>query len=217
MIGSNMRFHHGPATIKELLAKGIIGKIISAHMDAGQYLPDWHPWEDYRQMYSASASLGGGVLLDGIHEIELARWIFGEVDAVYSQGGTLSSLEIDTEDTIDILMRMTAGNSVSIHMDYVQRTACRTSKIIGEEGTIVWDINNDVRVFSASDKAWHSYPPPQDYSINQMYLEEMQHFLRYLSGEEQSTLDAHEATRVLEIVLAIKDSMISGDSKSVAV
>jgi predicted dehydrogenase len=212
LVGCNMRFHHGPATIKDLLAENAIGQIISAHLDAGQYLPDWHPWEDYRQLYAANASMGGGVVLDGIHEIDYARWLFGEIDTIYAQGGKLSSLEIDTEETVDILMKTAAGHSVSIHMDYVQRMLSRTCKIIGEEGTISWDINQgEVRLFKAADKEWHSYPNPPDYDINQMYVDELAHFLRCIDGQELPILDVADAARVLEITLAAKESMLSGN------
>ena len=167
-------------------------------------------------MYAAHASMGGGVVLDGIHEIDYARWLFGEVAEVYSQGGKVSSLEIDTEDTVNILMKMTSGFSVSIHMDYIQRISSRTCKIIGEEGTIFWDISQGaVTLFTAGQKTWQSFPEPEGYNINQMYLDEMQHFLNCLAGQEKSTLDVYEAKRVLEIALAIKDSMLSGDPKKV--
>lgn len=212
MVGCNMRFHHGPATIKWLLSQGAIGRLISARLEGGQYLPDWHPWEDYRRGYSANASMGGGAILDGIHEIDCARWLFGEIRQVFCQGGKLSSLEIDTEDTAEILMKVDSGFSVSVHLDYIQRMYCRNYKVIGEEGTINWDINQGgVNLFSASDKKWHSYPVPADYDVNQMYLDEMGHFLSCLLGEEEPNLPIPEARRVLEIALAIKDSMRSGE------
>ena len=43
------------AHVKRLLAENGVGRIIAARVEAGQYLPDWHPWEDYRQSYSARA------------------------------------------------------------------------------------------------------------------------------------------------------------------
>ena len=217
LVACNMRFHHGPATIKRLLDQGAIGTVISAHLDGGQYLPDWHPAEDYRKNYSANSSMGGGVILDGIHEIDYARWLFGEITEVYCQGGKLSSLEIDTEDTADILMKVASGFSVSIHLDYIQRTYWRTCKIVGEEGTIYWDINRgDVGLFAASEKSWSSHASPKGYEINQMYLDEMNHFIGCLNGTENSTQPVSEAKRVLEVTLAIKDSMLSGDKKELA-
>jgi predicted dehydrogenase len=211
LVGCNIRYHHGPAIIKELIEKNAVGKVMSVGIDAGQYLPDWHPWEDYREMYSAKSSLGGGVILDGIHEIDYARWMFGEVSEVYAQGGKLSSMEIDTEDSVNILMRMAAGFTVSIHMDYIQRHYWRTCKVIGEEGTIYWDISQGtVRLYTAASGQWESFDQPEDYNINQMYLDEMQHFFRCLDGSETSAMDIGEARRVLEITLAVKESMLSG-------
>ena len=211
LVGCNIRYHHGPAIIKELIEKNAVGKVMSVGIDAGQYLPDWHPWEDYREMYSAKSSLGGGVILDGIHEIDYARWMFGEVSEVYAQGGKLSSMEIDTEDSVNILMRMAAGFTVSIHMDYIQRRYWRTCKVIGEEGTIYWDISQGtVRLYTAASGQWESFDQPEDYNINQMYLDEMQHFFNCLDGRETSAMDIGEARRVLEITLAVKESMLSG-------
>jgi len=216
LVGCNMRFHHGPATIKKLLDQGTIGQIINAHLEMGQYLPDWHPHEDYRQMYSAKASMGGGVVLDGIHEIDYARWHLGEVDEVCSQGGKVSSLEIDTEDTVDILMKMAAGFTVSIHLDYVQRSHTRTCKVVGSEGTISWDMaHGEVRMFTAARQQWQTFPQPEGYDNDQMYIDEMQHFLNCLAGDEQPSLDVSEGKRVLELALAIKQSMTSGEPQNV--
>jgi len=213
MVGCNMRFHHGPATIKNLLNESVVGRIISVRLDAGFYLPDWHPYEDYRNGYSAKASMGGGVILDGIHEIDYARWMFGEIKQVYCQGGKRSSLEIDTEDTVDVLMKVEAGFNVSLHMDYIQRVYCRTCKVIGEEGTLSWDMTRgEVSLFSGDDKSWSSHPAPAGYDINQMYLDEMKHFLSALRGEHAPASPIPEAQRVLAITLAIKESMLCGES-----
>lgn len=216
LVGCNMRFHHGPATIKRVLHENVVGPVVTALLDAGQYLPDWHPDRDYRQEYSANRSGGGGVILDGIHEIDYARWLFGEVEEVFCYGGKLSNLEIDTEDCVNILMKFSAGFSAHIHLDYIQRAYSRSCKVIGEEGTIVWDITQGaVRLFSASTKRWNTMEPPDGYDMNQMYMEEVRHFLRCIDGQEESVLDAREAKRVLEVALTVKDSMQSGERRKV--
>lgn len=217
MVGCNMRFHHGPSTIKRLLGQNAIGAVNSAIIDTGQYLPDWHPEEDYRTGYSAKASLGGGVVLDAIHEIDYARWLFGDVSEVCAQGGKLSSLEIETEDTANILMKTVSGPSVFIHLDYLQRAYWRSCKVVGEEGTIHWDINQaSVRLYSASDQCWHEYPEPGGFTINQMYLDELEHFMGCLNGDETPSLGLTDAKGVLELALAIKDSMRTGKSRRLA-
>ena len=111
----------------------------------------------------------------------------------------------------EILLRSTDGTIAEVHMDYVQRAYNRSCKLIGEEGTIIWSFqDNEVRLYSAGDKSWQLYKPSVPYEINQMYVAEMEHFLRCIKGEEQPVLNAKEAKGELEIVLAAKESSESG-------
>jgi len=178
----------------------------SARAQFGQYLPDWHPWEDYRHGYSARQDLGGGVVLDRIHEIDYLRWLFGEITEVYAMIGHCSSLEIDTEDTAEMLLRFRSGGFGSIHVDYVRRPYDCSFSATGEEGMIEWCYQDHVvSWYGTSDCTWHRMEWPA-YAVNQMYLDEMRHFLQVVSGEAQSECDIQEGRRVLELALAAKDS-----------
>lgn len=213
LVGCNMRFHHGPASIKRLLAQGVVGNVISAILDAGQYMPDWHPELDYRNRYSASNEMGGGVVLDGIHEIDYARWLFGEISEVFAYGGKRSTLDIDVEDVADILMKFESGASAMIHIDYIQRAYSRSCKVIGEQGTIVWDINQDLRWYSAAIGQWTTIEAPHGYNINQMYLDEMAHLLECVRQQKPTTLEIEEAICVTRWALRIKKSMSTGEKQ----
>lgn len=211
LVGCNMRFHPGLLTIKGLLEKGAVGRVVAARVEVGQYLPDWHPWEDYRQGYSARRDLGGGVTLDAIHELDYIRWMLGEVEQVVGFSGKLSHLEIETEDTAGILLRFASGTIGEVHLDYVQRAYSRTCQIIGDEGTVRWDYSTgEVRWYSAERKNWQVFSNPPDWEPNKMYLDEMRHFLQCLAGQDRPSLDVFEAARVLEIALAAKESADRG-------
>jgi predicted dehydrogenase len=211
LVGCNMRFHPGLVKVKKLLEEGAIGQVVAARVAVGQYLPDWHPWEDYRKTYSARRDLGGGVILDAIHEIDYIRWMLGEVEAVACFAGKLSRLEIETEDTAAILLRFASGSIGEVHLDYVQRAYHRTCHIIGDEGTIHWDYSSgEVRWYSAATHDWQVFTNPSVWEPNEMYLDEMRHFLRCLSGQEKPALDVCEAARVLEVALAAKASAETG-------
>ncbi|HTN72732.1 MAG TPA: Gfo/Idh/MocA family oxidoreductase [Methylomirabilota bacterium] len=207
LVGCNMRFHPGLTALNSLLADRTIGNVIAARVEVGHYLPDWHPWEDYRQSYSARRELGGGVILDAIHEIDYIRWLLGEVAGATCVAGKLSQLEIDTEDVAAILLRFENGVVGEIHLDYIQRAYRRTCQIIGEDGTLHWDYTaGEVRWFSAQTKQWKVYSNPDGWHPNQMYLDEMKHFLCCVAGEEESTLDVFDAAKVLRIALAAKEA-----------
>ncbi len=210
LVGCNMRFHPGLIRVKRLLDEGAVDRVVAVRAEVGQYLPDWHPWEDYRQLYSARRNLGGGVILDAIHEIDYLRWMFGEVETVACLAGKLSSLQIETEDTAAILLRFANGTIGEIHLDYVQRAYSRTCQVIGEGGTILWDYTTGVRWYSAADRKWRELPNPPDWKPNDMYLDEMRHFLRCLAGKERPAQDLFAAVGALEVAMAARASSQNG-------
>lgn len=212
MVGYNTRFHHGPSSVKRLIENGAIGKVISGALEAGQYLPDWQPGRDYRKRYSAHRSMGGGVLLDGAQEFDFARWLFGEVTEVYCLGGKMSSLELDTEDSVNLLMKFDSGMSASLHLDYIQRVYAKTCKVIGEEGTIHWDMTSpwQVRWYSANTNAWTDIPAPDDYSVNDMYIEEVRHFLSCLEDRRDTGMSVVEGVQLTRVLLGARESMETG-------
>ncbi|MGH9865423.1 MAG: Gfo/Idh/MocA family protein, partial [Candidatus Acidiferrales bacterium] len=139
LVGYNFRFDPLVKTVREWLDEGRMGRVISARFHFGSYLPWRHPWEDYRAGYGARKDLGGGVILDAIHELDLALWMFGQPETVYCAGGRYSDLEIDVEDVAEILLSY-LDKIVSIHLDSVQRPAERCCKITGTDGQICADL-----------------------------------------------------------------------------
>lgn len=207
LVGCNMRFHPGLMQIKKIIDDNGIGKIVAASIEFGQYLPDWHPWEDYRLGYSARAELGGGIILDAIHELDYARWLLGEIETVGCICGKISNLEIDTEDTAAIILRFANGAVGEIHLDYVQRTYSRTCRIIGDRGTICWDYKTgELSWFNIGSNNRQFYHNPPEWEANSMYLDELRHFLRCLNHLEKPCLDVFEAARVQHLALAAKES-----------
>ena len=207
LVGCNMRFHPGLRELKRLLAENAVGRVIAARVEVGQYLPDWHPLEDYRRGYSARGELGGGVILDAIHEIDYLHWLVGPVADVVCLAGKLSHLEIDTEDAAAMLLQFANGTFGEVHLDYVQRAYRRTCQIIGDEGTIHWDFAaGQVRWYSARTRLWNQYENPAGWELNQMYIDEMKHFLACLAGEANPELNVSQAAEVLRIALAAKQS-----------
>jgi len=207
LVACNYRFHPGLQKVKKILKEGIVGNVLSVRAQYGQYLPDCRPWEDYRLIYSAYRCLGGGIILDRIHELDYLRWLFGEVKEIFCLGGHFSKLEIDTEDIAEIILQFENGAVASVHLDYVRRTYDCSLEIIGEQGIIQWCYqDNNLRWYTSTKSKWEAIQW-KNYNGNEMYIEEMRHFLRILSGKEESIQDIKEGKKVLEIALAAKRSM----------
>ena len=206
LVGYQFRHHPGLQQVKRLLNSGAIGNVLSVHAHWGEYLPNWHPWEDYRQGYSARSDLGGGVVLTLSHPIDYLRWLLGEVSEVWAFTGRQSNLDLDVEDTAEIGLRFTQGIIGSIHLDFIQRPTAHRLEMIGTEGTIRWDNENgETRLAHAgagSITNWESYPIPDEFERNDLFLTQMRHFLQVVKGREQPECSLHDGIQALKISLA---------------
>lgn len=201
LVGCNLRFEPGLARVKQLLDAGAIGRVVSAGIEFGSWLPDWRPWQDHRHGYAAARALGGGIVLDAIHELDYACWLLGEPVRVACLTAQVDALELETEAVAAILLAFEGGALAEVHLDYVQRTPSRTCRLIGEEGTLRWDFaTGEVRLFA--DGAWTTFEREPAWQTNDMYLDELRHFLRCLAREEEPAQPLREGARVLELALA---------------
>jgi predicted dehydrogenase len=211
LVGCNMRFHPGPAKVKELLGQGVLGKVLFARIHSGSYLPGWRPGSDYRTNYAAREETGGGCILDCVHEIDLTRWCLGDVQDVFCMTEHTGSLDIYTEDVAVLVCRHLSGAISEIHLDYVQRTYERGSQIAGELGSVFWDFNGkQVRWFDSGSGLWTTFSQPETWSLDQMYVDEMRHFIECVQRRRSTVLPIPEAVAVMQIVFAAKISAREG-------
>lgn len=214
MLGYQLRHHSGLQFIKSALDQRRIGRIIAANFVNGEYLPDWHKYEDYRQGYAARRDLGGGALVTQIHDFDLAYWLFGMPQRVFAVGGQLSELEVDVEDAVTILMshdRDYGALPVSIHLNYLQAPAERSISIVGDQGKITWSHQTgEVALHIRGEKA----ALVRDCSVkdrNQPFIEEMKQFLAVIEGKAKPAVGLHEGIASLEMALAARRSLETGE------
>jgi predicted dehydrogenase len=207
LVAFQFRYHPSLQKAAALLAAGEIGRPISARAHWGEYLPDWHPWEDYRNSYAARPELGGGVVLTLSHPLDYLRWLLGEVESLYAMSGKLSDLELSVEDTAEISLRFASGALGSLHLDYVQRPPAHRLEIIGAEGSLRWDnADGTLRVYRAGAEGWKTFPPPEDFERNDLFLAELRHFIRVARGEEAPRCTLEDGIQVLKMALAVHES-----------
>lgn len=127
----------------------------------------------------------------------------GRPEEVFCCAGKVSTLETHTEDNADILLRFRSGVVATVHLDYLQRTYRRSCELIGEDGVIIWDyIARSMTLYGKQDRHCELFQENINYELNQMYVEELKHFVRCIQGEEQLAVDAAQGREVLQIALA---------------
>jgi predicted dehydrogenase len=212
MVGYQLRFHPCLRKLVETIQSGALGNLLGVRATIGEYLPNWHRYEDYRQMYAARADLGGGVVLSQIHEFDYLYSLFGLPRRIYAIGGHWSDLEIDVEDTASILMDCSiAGRSlpVQLHQDYLQSPPSRQCEVIGDHGRAVMDLHAlTVTVFTCGNATpvVHGFTA---FERNQLFVDQLTHFLECVKTRKRPVVDLKDGLQSLRIALAVKSSIIS--------
>ena len=210
LTGFQFRFHPGLQQVKQWLSEERIGRITSVKSHWGEYLPGWHPWEDYRASYSARVELGGGVVNTLCHPIDYLRWLFGEVEELFATTSN-NGLNLPVEDTADILLRFTNGVAANIHLDYLQRPGQHDLHITGTAGSIVWEnATKAAKRYDTDHDVWEEYSPPAGFERNYLFLSEMAHFLRVARKQEQPVCTLADGIATLEITNAVHRSAREG-------
>jgi predicted dehydrogenase len=212
MVAYNLRFHPGLARMKALVEQQAIGRLVSARAEVGEYLPDWHPWEDYRGSYSGRRELGGGAVLTFSHELDALCWLLGPPRTLTAMAAHLSSLEIDTEDVAEILLEFERGVLGSVHVDYVRRPPRRTLELIGENGSLRWDYHaHRLEMYTAATRQWCVEEGDPTWSRNQMYLDELRQFVvRIRLAGSAAPPDGRQGAAVLALALSALRSAAEG-------
>ena len=144
--GFNLRYLPSILRMKHHIDSGDLGRPVRASFVAGQWLPDWRPGDDYRSSYSADQRRGGGVEMDLSHEVDLARWFFGDLQVEFAKGGRLSGLGLESNDVATAVLTPVdqAGPIVTVTLDYVSRRRVRAYEVVGELATLRWCIDGEL-------------------------------------------------------------------------
>jgi len=213
-VGFQFRFHPGLRKVAALLGQGAIGRPLTAQAHWGEYLPDWHPWEDFKKGYAARTDLGGGVVLTLCHPLDYLPWLFGEVEALWAFTGR-RGLALPVEDAAEIGLRFRSGLLAGLQLNYDQRPAVHRLEVVGSRGMIVWDNADGAVRLAAAEPAgrageWRTFPAPDGFERNAMFLDEMRDFLDAVRGKGRPACTLEEGRRALELALAALESARSG-------
>jgi predicted dehydrogenase len=188
-------------------------------IEQAEYLPSFHPYEDYRTSYAARRDLGGGVIVTQIHELDYLQWIFGVPSRVFAVGGRLGSLDIDVEDTASALFEVTLAGSplpVHVHLDYLQRPPRRSCRVIGEGGDIDIDLREPRLRWTDNDGNVVEEDHFPDHERSRMFMDEMRSFLGAARHEHPPEVDLAQAIATQRMAEAFRVSLESGSLQTLS-
>lgn len=189
----NFRYFAPIVQLKKLLDEKAIGdiQVFSHHM--GQYLPDWHPWEDYRKFYvSQPESAACREMVP--FELSWLQWLLScTVTEAKGSIAQCSNLELKIPDTYTAVLSTREGILGTLIVDVVSRYPLRSLRILGSEGVLEWDWQRErISLFQAKTKKWKEIKVSngekrKEYTATteDMYNQEIAVFLASLKEKQQ--------------------------------
>ena len=196
-ISYQRRFHPLVGRLRRVLDSNKIGKLMSVRVAVSSYVPDWHPYEDFHDLYACRPDLGGGVLKTETHEIDFIAWLFGIPRQIFSTYGCRGKFNIDVEDTANLLLDYDSF-SVQMTMCFMQKKQERNFKFFGQKGWIEFDlINQKLVVCSYDNEDLEVY---EDIVANdELFKLQADYFLnKFKSSDEQYLKALERNTTIIE-------------------
>lgn len=178
-----MRFHPLMKKLKEFIENKTYGELLSFHTHWGSYLPDWHPWEDYREGYAARKEYGGGVALTLSHDLDLVNWLVDSSVKEYKKQFTYDALPgIDVECIADYIISYESGVTGSVHLSYVEKVPERYYFFAFENASIL--INYFADSMEVRTSAGNELMVASDFDKNDHFIEEIKYFFHAINEME---------------------------------
>jgi len=218
-VGCQHRFHPALLELRELIGRDALGRVVTVCATEADYLPAYHPYEDYRRSYAARRDLGGGVVLTQIHELDYLHWLLGMPRRVFAVGGHVSDLDVDVEDTASALLEFETGGRplpAHLHLDFRSRPARRTCVVRGERGTAEVDLLRPSLTWYGEDGGAARSTSYAGFARNDMFLDEMRAFLAAARGEADVPVSLAHGVDTLRIALALRTSLETGRVEVIA-
>ena len=209
-VGHNLMFHPIVKNIMKFYDENDIGEIINIQCQVGQWLPDWHPYEDYKNAYYARRDLGGGVALTLIHEIHLALELAGKPLSVVGEISEYEKLNLDVDICSDLMIKHQAGAVSQIHLDYLQQPAHRSGLVTFEKGWASYDFSKNELVGQKSDEKIKVIWSDEKHDTNQPYIDQLKEFIGFVEeGRVRHKYSALASIESLKVVDAFFESSLS--------
>ena len=177
----------------------------------GQYLPDWHPWENVKNFYAGQKKTGGAREMVSF-ELTWLVGILGFPKRVRAFYGKTTDVGAAINDTYVIALDF--GRSFgSLIIDVVSRYATRSLIINMEKGQIVWRWDErEMRLYEAEKQKWHFYRYSRGQSLKgynrniteEMYIEEMKTFIEAIKGNVRFPHSLKDYIKILKLLTNIE-------------
>ncbi len=198
-VGYMLRYHPFMQLVKNYVETQQFGNLLNIQTYWGEYLPNWHPWENYDKSYPARKELGGGAALTLSHDVDLTNWIVGsEVMTWHNLKNYRANLNVNVEAGSDISISYANGVTAHCHLNFFEKTTRRYYRFIFDDASIEVDyLNSMLTILLPNGKVERQ--ELSDFDRNQMFECQIIDFIDNIKKTRDLTNNLENAMVVTKI------------------
>lgn len=206
-------FHPAIKEIKKIINSEMYGRVCNFSYHSGQYLPDWHPWENVNDFYVSNRITGGAREIVP-YELTWIVDILGYPNEIKGYFRKTANVGCDIEDSY--VCSLDYDNKLgSLLVDVVGRNALRNLVINFQDAQLQWRSDREqLEVYTSGEDTWKQidlgeliHEEGYARSINEdMYIEEIDAFLKGIGNHELYPNTIEKDIKILELLNEIENS-----------
>lgn len=199
--------------IKNILAKQVIGKVLAFQYHMSHYLPDWHPYEDYRKVYFSKKATGACREMLPFELIWLNWLMRSEVGKISGSISKVSALDMTADDIILANLKYKNGILGNVIIDVISRKPFRSLRVLGADGVLEWErFDSIIKVYTSKNQKSKNIIVPKGHPATgyvneeEMYNDEIRAFLRAIDGKGEYPHTFTDSRQLLKTLYALEES-----------
>ncbi|WP_342620903.1 Gfo/Idh/MocA family oxidoreductase [Rhodoferax sp. GW822-FHT02A01] len=223
LVGHHRRHNPINRRARKIVQDGTLGRMVSANVMATFFKPDTYFDAAWRR------SKGGGpILINLIHEIDMLRFLCGEITTVQALGSN-AVRGFEVEDTAAAVLRFANGalgtvvlsdtatapwcwDFCAAEQDQYPRQNVQSHFIAGTHGSLSLP---DLQLWSyRGERSWYAEMTQEKTFVHKddPYTMQLQHFAAVIAGAEAPLCSALDGLRTLQATLAVSEAASTGNT-----
>ena len=203
VVGYHLKFDKELINLKKKIKSNKYGKVKLIKIDFGENIANMHKYETLSNLIYAQKKLGGGLIFEFSHEIDLTLWLLDkEPYRVINSHSKLSNKSLDVEDYSNTTMIFGNNQSKSlaqINSNLAQNNTERKLTVIFEKSTYIYNLSTGY-IYLFDSKGKKIFTKKNKYKRNDLFRDEMKYILYLYKNklnDKQYLIQSYNTIRVL--------------------
>ena len=193
-VGYQRQFNPVVKSLKKIIDSNLYGGIKLINLEIASFIPDWHPYENYKNLYACRSDLGGGILHTECHELFLICSLFGTPNKVRKKFWNNNKGAINVFDSCSLILEYNEFK-VEGTISFYKKPNKRIINFEMEKAILYLDLNNNKLILK--EKKGEIIEENYDLDSHDLFMEQAKEFLKLNSNNQDILRNLNSLSKII--------------------